>query len=368
MPGAVPRTNTQVAGPAPNPPPSAASKVGPADTLIIPQATAPRVTDTPPSVVAPPVVIPAPVVAPPRAVGAPANRPATMFVASSVQQKSVGVAGAGMGPCPTCGVPVAAGTRFCSQCGTQLDPKAPAPPGAKAAAAIKQTQFMAAFQVQEVLKNKNRLVVLDAQGKESMQYSLQAAQTMCGREHGMMILDDPYVSPAHCVFRVQDKGLSVEDSGSLNGVYVKIREDMPLEVGDMFRVGRTVLRVEEATALSIPTPQRADGDDSKVEGTPVGGPGVRWRLVELLEGGAVGDSRVLRSERMTLGREGCDFPLTDSAASARHGEVSLQAGLLLLRDLGSTNGVFLRLRAEQKLVHGDVLMIGQQRIRVDVRG
>ncbi len=317
---------------------------------------------------------------PPGAVGAAAapglRSVSTVFVSPSDMQNAMAnravppnaaasPAGAS-GACPACKTPITSGTRFCSQCGTKLDPNAPAPPGAKAAAAIKQTQFMQAFQVKEALKNKNRLVVMDAEGRETMQYSIQAAQTLCGRVHGMLILDDAFVSPAHCAFRFMDDVLSVEDSGSVNGVFLKVRGDVALGPGDAFRVGRHLIRVESPEALALDAPPRGDDDDSNVAGTPASKPAT-LRFVEVLEGGAVGDSRLLRGSSMTFGRAGCDFVLEDASVSARHCEVSVQAGLPLLKDSGSTNGTFIRLREEQRLDNGDVLLMGQTRLRVDVR-
>ena len=293
----------------------------------------------------------------------------SVFVASGGRAASlkpvVATPGAAPNTCPGCRTPMGSASRFCSQCGTCVDPNAPASVADRAAAAIKQTQFFSALEIREALKNKNRLVVLNDAGEQEMQYSINAAQTMCGREHGLVILDDPYVSPAHCVFRFNNEVLSVEDSGSLNGVFLRLRGDAALEPGDCLRVGRHTLRVDLPEAFALPPPELADGDDARTLGRPAAA--ARLRLVEVLDGGALGDSWLFRDAEMVLGRVGAHAVLEDESVSARHCAVSLQGGLAVLKDLESTNGTFLRIKEEHTLEDGDVLLIGQHRLRVDIQ-
>ena len=62
-----------------------------------------------------------------------------------------------------------------------------------------------------------------------------------------VILDDPYVCPSHAqVTQAEDGGFSVEDLGSVNGLF-KPRAGKPLPAfrlkpGDSFRIGRTTIR------------------------------------------------------------------------------------------------------------------------------
>ncbi|MBI2389908.1 MAG: FHA domain-containing protein [Deltaproteobacteria bacterium] len=51
----------------------------------------------------------------------------------------------------------------------------------------------------------------------------------------------------------------------------------------------------------------------------------------------------------------------------RHCLVEEQAGLVVLTDLMSRTGVFVRLRGEQRLFTGDELLVGRTVLRVDVR-
>ena len=42
------------------------------------------------------------------------------------------------------------------------------------------------------------------------------------------------------------------------------------------------------------------------------------------------------------------------------------AGAMVLTDLGTRTGVFVRIRGEQELAHGDELLIGRTRLVVDL--
>ena len=68
-----------------------------------------------------------------------------------------------------------------------------------------------------------------------------------------------------------------------------------------------------------------------------------------------------------LGRERGDvlFP-EDGYVSGLHCRLSWEGGRLMLTDLGSSNGSFLRLREETDIKSGDVLLMGQQLFRVAV--
>ena len=57
-----------------------------------------------------------------------------------------------------------------------------------------------------------------------------------------------------------------------------------------------------------------------------------------------------------------DDPLVDQ----QHCIIEEQAGTVVLTDLGSRTGVFVRIRGEQELVHGDELLIGRTRLVVDL--
>jgi len=51
----------------------------------------------------------------------------------------------------------------------------------------------------------------------------------------------------------------------------------------------------------------------------------------------------------------------------QHCLIEEQAGTVVLTDMGSRTGVFVRVRGEQELGHGDELLIGRTRLVVDLK-
>jgi pSer/pThr/pTyr-binding forkhead associated (FHA) protein len=87
----------------------------------------------------------------------------------------------------------------------------------------------------------------------------------------------------------------------------------------------------------------------------------RARLVVVTESGADGASFVLGSPMTTIGREEGDILLSeDPYVSPRHAVLSERDGGYWLRDLGSLNGVYRRLRAPHTLEDRDLLLLGSQ--------
>lgn len=83
-------------------------------------------------------------------------------------------------------------------------------------------------------------------------YEIAAGQTLTiGRaiESTVRLYEDTAVSRHHCVARIKDGRLIVEDSGSMNGTWVNgssIDGPTPLHDGDLIQVGGTKLTVHFA--------------------------------------------------------------------------------------------------------------------------
>jgi pSer/pThr/pTyr-binding forkhead associated (FHA) protein len=66
-------------------------------------------------------------------------------------------------------------------------------------------------------------------------------------------------------------------------------------------------------------------------------------------------------EGAVLGRgEAAEIRLEDPYASARHAQLLLQAGMVVLEDLGSTNGTYLN----EELLHGPSPLHNGDRVRI----
>jgi DNA-binding protein Fis len=90
--------------------------------------------------------------------------------------------------------------------------------------------------------------------------------------------------------------------------------------------------------------------------------------LSLLTGPAAGLKHTLAAEA-TMGRSpSCEVPLDDPKASRRHAQVIVEAGRVVLRDLGSRNGTFLngnKVEREIELRAGDRIQIGETVIRFE---
>ena len=259
-----------------------------------------------------------------------------------------------------CGHGNAAGVRFCGQCGQRIDAVAS---GADAAPASR-TMFMHA-QGDPAIKAKTcSLVAIDQAGREGMVFTLRSGETTCGRSNGVVLFEDDFISPTHCKFIFHGDKLKVIDANSLNGVYLRVHKETTLANGEYVRAGRQLFRFEllQNAAIQI---KRADGDDSKIWGSPF--PTAFGRIIQILDDGRTGEIRVLAGDRCQLGRETGDVVVpSDGFISGRHCVFIKKGAEVVLQDLGSSNGTYVRMRGEADVQHGDFLLLGNQMLRVEI--
>jgi len=85
----------------------------------------------------------------------------------------------------------------------------------------------------------------------------------------------------------------------------------------------------------------------------------KGRLVVIVEDGSEGRSFPLANKQVDVGRSEGDILLfEDQYVSPRHARLTLEGSTWKLRDLGSTNGVYLRIREPKPLRDGDLLLLG----------
>jgi pSer/pThr/pTyr-binding forkhead associated (FHA) protein len=261
--------------------------------------------------------------------------------------------------CPTCGKAVQPGFAFCGSCGTRVGK---APSGAAAALGVQKTMYGAGMAPTPapVAAPRGRLVLIRPDGTEGGTHPLHDGETLIGRGQGTLFEADAYLSPRHAEFTVTASGLTVRDLRSLNGVFLKITGDESLESGDIFRLGQELLRFE---VISPPQPLE-DGTD--IMGTP--NPGFWGRLSVIVGRDVDGSAFPLFGDAIVLGRERGDilFP-EDGYVSGTHARISLVDGAVILSDLGSSNGTFLRLRHERTIPNGSFILMGQQLFRVEFK-
>jgi pSer/pThr/pTyr-binding forkhead associated (FHA) protein len=182
--------------------------------------------------------------------------------------------------------------------------------------------------------------------------TFDGARVVIGRGSGCDIrLPDPSVSHRHASIRTDAGDHTVIDEGSHNGTFVggirlAPRTPRVIRSGDLVRIGRVWLeiRIDQQPAtrdLAMATrdlalalvadAMRALGDDVVPKARAVEGPDT-GAVLELAEEG----------RSYVLGRgETCDLALADTDASREHVQLVRRGSVVLVRDLGSKNGIFL---------------------------
>lgn len=249
--------------------------------------------------------------------------------------------------CRSCSTPVPLGHKFCGRCGAAVPPEI----------LQARTQFFGQLQA----PGKAKLILIRGEGVEGLSYQLNAEQHVVGKSGQLVFPDDPFVSPRHANFFYRNSKLVVKDEGSVNGVYLRVRGAVDISPGDFFLAGEQVFRVDATPKLNdVPGPDGTFFYSSPKHQSP-------FRINQLLQGGMMGMTVCARGPSLQIGREGGDlnFP-SDLYMSASHCKLSDAGGKLLLEDLNSRNGTYIRLKAERELAHGDYLFIGRKLLRVEI--
>lgn len=213
-------------------------------------------------------------------------------------------------------------------------------------------------------------------GSDPQTITLDQPRVVIGRgAHVDLRLPSRAVSEQHALIRVEGPDVSIVDEGSTNGTRVNgvalVRGRRKfLRDGDEIGVGDYAVRVAFVTALADPPERTATLARRLLKDSlrALGGDSAPSYL-ELLTGKqgtrrwdvpAVGG-------RLVLGRaEGCDVLLDDRDCSREHAELSRDAEGLVVRDLGSKNGIVVGGRAltERRLKHADEFTIGRSTLRL----
>jgi len=296
-----------------------------------------------PAVAAPVAPAPAPVAAPVPTAQPPvvASQPAPPLSPSA--PPTGGVA------CPQCGH-LNAGNRFCASCGYNLGALAGASPSVPAAAAP------------AAASSGIILTALRADGSEAGTFRMPDAPVVSvGRDTGSIFAGDSYLSPRHATFSKRAGQLFIRDEGSLNGVYLKVRPNEPclLEFGDVFRIGQEIIRFEELRG------QGKSADGVERFGSPA--KGYIGRLALVIGRDTTGNAFPVPERGVHCGRERGDILFSeDGYVSGLHCRIARGPdGRVYLTDVGSSNGTFIRLRAERAVGGTDILLMGQQLFRID---
>lgn len=210
-------------------------------------------------------------------------------------------------------------------------------------------------------KARFRLNVLRSLGGGPPFYEPIGDAAIIGADGAIALVNEKFCHPREAQIRWVKGRIWLHDLEAGNGVFLRVRQPLELEIGDEFMVGDQVLMIER-------NPEPNDGP----------GPGPtyfysspKWpssfRVVQLFEGGAKGACVVARGTTMQIGSAIGDFVFTaDPLVDDQHCLVEEQAGSIVLSDLGSRTGVFVRIKGEQELVNGDEIIVGRTRLQLEL--
>ncbi len=212
-------------------------------------------------------------------------------------------------------------------------------------------------------KARFRLVVMRSLGGGPAYYEPVGDAAIIGADGAIALHNERFCHPREAQIRWVKGRIWLHDLEAGNGVFLRVRQPVELEIDDEFMVGDQLLVIER-------NPEPNDGP----------GPGPtyfysspKWpssfRVVQMFEGGARGACVVARGTTMQIGSAIGDFVFTaDPLVDDQHCLVEEQAGSIILTDLGSRTGVFVLIKGEQELVHGDEIIVGRTRLQVEILG
>jgi pSer/pThr/pTyr-binding forkhead associated (FHA) protein len=319
----------------------------------------------------------------PQAAPQPAPQPAQARPAAPVCWRCRSAGDAGAEFCKFCGArysdggaqpPASQPSAGAAVAAYAFGPSNAAPPAAPAAPPVQaRSERTQLEQAPAVAPDRGRvlavLVAILKDGTDGRSHTIYDEQTDVGRTEGhIQLADDPYLSPRHARLVVRKDEMLVRDLDSLNGVYVRLRDAVELNDGDMLLLGQQVMRFEVLPETELPL-----GPASQRGVLVFGTPEVARvaRLVQYTTEGVARDVHYLYRDETVVGREQGDIVCTDDPfMSRRHATITIEraARRFTLRDLGSSNGTAIRVRGERALKPGDQFRVGRHLFRYDRPG
>jgi hypothetical protein len=235
------------------------------------------------------------------------------------------------------------------------------PPAEQPAPAVKLQPPPAAPSKPAAAKVHFTLHVLRSLTGGPERYDPPGTEALIGAAGGISLTGERFCHPEEALLSFRDGRLWLEDLEGGNGVFLRIRSPVELDMLDEFVVGDQLLRIQKN-----PVPDDGpDPDPTYFYSSP------KWpssfRVTQIFEGGADGCSVVARGNTLQIGSAVGDLVFPDDPLVAeQHCLIEEQAGSVVLTDLGTRTGVFVRIRGEQELAHGDELLIGRTRLVVDL--
>ena len=207
------------------------------------------------------------------------------------------------------------------------------------------------------------LALIDDNGQESQQFPLMVGENRIGtgEDCQLRFTDDGFLAELHCAIDAAPGRVVLRPIDSANGTYLRITTPIEIHHGDLMRVGQEVLSFERLERIA---PERSRRGEPEVVGWPVPR-GVWGRLCQIGLQRQIANAYLLANPDVFLGRERGDilFP-KDGFVSGSHAVISDRNGRAFLKDLGSSNGTFVRVKQDTPLRAGDLFLLGRNLLRV----
>lgn len=254
----------------------------------------------------------------------------------------------GQHPCHACRAPIPANNAFCGSCGAANPHHSPTLPILGQAPKVDRVGYVA---------------LIDDNGGESVQFPLLAGENRIGSGDSCQLRfpDDGFLARVHCAVDAEPNRVVLRPLDHSNGTYLRITTPIELHHGEIVRIGQEILKFERFDRLVPET--NSDGLPETVGWTPPRG--VWGRLCQLGLQRQVANAYLLQTPDVFLGRERGDilFP-RDGFVSGSHAVLSDRNGRSFLKDLGSSNGTFVKVKHETPLRNGDLFLLGRNLLRV----
>jgi len=263
--------------------------------------------------------------------------------------------------CHNCGSAESSLTRYCSKCGKPLQVT---DQGQPVAHVDEPTSLSLGVEELQTIKVPIGTDATDAMGSVTTILSTGdrgptfpvalMGRTTIGRTNcDMNFKQDRYLSPVHGEIQGSEVGAMLRDLGSCNGTFVRMRQPASVADGGSIIIGHQVLR---ARSVRPPVPQ------VEQDGTVLRGSAARatvWAIEQLDASGSVRDVFHLPPQGAVIGRRAGDlcFPM-DAFVSTEHVRLEGEGERLVVTDLNSNNGTWIRLVSPYLLKDGDEVLVG----------
>ena len=257
--------------------------------------------------------------------------------------------------CPRCRAKMKIVDEICRLCGYRIEDEktAETPPSQDARVETPQAEDPSRVRVGFLISVK------PTETRETVKLPLYEGRNSVGRSGcDICFPEDDLLSPVHLEVEVTGSKATFHCPNSRNGTYLRMTDQTKLKHLTLFRVGQQLLRLEELEELE---PFVASLDSSTVVlGSPAG-PRAWGRLTQIVTETVTGSSFLLVGENVFIGRDrgNITFP-SDRYISGTHAVLSRRADGTYLRDIGSSNGTFVRMSGSWPVDNGRYFLAGRQ--------